>query len=46
MWARLGPNATAPLVDANACRAFAAQGVEKLDERIAKERASTTRKDQ
>jgi metallo-beta-lactamase class B len=40
MFDRLGPNATAPLVDANACRQFAAQAREKLDERIAKERAS------
>ena len=45
MWARLGPNPVAPLVDANACRAFAAQGAEKLEERIAKER-DTTRKEQ
>ena len=30
----------APLVDANACRALAAQAGEKLDERIAKERAT------
>ena len=45
MWARLGPNPAAPLVDANACRAFAAQGLEKFEERIAKER-DTTRKEQ
>jgi len=40
MFARIGPQATAPLADANACRAFAAQAAEKLDERIAKERAT------
>lgn len=37
LFARLGANPNAPLVDANACRRFAAQASEKLDERIAKE---------
>jgi metallo-beta-lactamase class B len=46
MFARLGAHATKPLADANACRAFAAQAGEKLDERLAKERAIPTRKDQ
>jgi metallo-beta-lactamase class B len=39
MFARLGAKPTAPLVDANACRQFAAQASDKLDERIATERA-------
>jgi metallo-beta-lactamase class B len=38
MFARLGAKPAAPLVDANACRQFAAQASDKLDERIAKER--------
>jgi metallo-beta-lactamase class B len=38
MFARIGAKPAAPLVDANACRLFAAQAGEKLDERIAKER--------
>lgn len=46
MFARLGEKATKPLVDSNACRAFAEQAGAKLDERIAKERATPTRKDQ
>ena len=45
MFDRLGPNATAPLIDANACRQFAARASEKLDERLAKEHATTTRKE-
>jgi metallo-beta-lactamase class B len=40
MFARLTTEPGAPLVDANACRALAAQAGEKLDERIAKERAN------
>lgn len=39
MWARMGPQPTAPLVDTNACRALAAQATERLDQRIAKEHA-------
>jgi metallo-beta-lactamase class B len=38
MWNRIGPGATAPLVDANACRELAARATKTLDERIAKER--------
>jgi metallo-beta-lactamase class B len=40
MWSRLGPQAPSPLIDADACRVYAAQGGEKLDDRIAKERAT------
>jgi len=40
MFARMTTQPGAPLVDANACRALAAQSGEKLEERIAKERAS------
>ena len=40
MFARMTTQPGAPLVDANACRALAAQSGEKLDERIAKERAT------
>jgi metallo-beta-lactamase class B len=46
MFARLGEKAAKPLVETNACRAFAEQAGAKLDERIAKERATPTRKDQ
>jgi metallo-beta-lactamase class B len=41
MFERLGATASAPLVDANACRRFATQASEKLDERLAKERAGS-----
>ena len=40
MFARMTAQPGAPLVDANACRALAAQAGEKLEERIAKERAN------
>jgi metallo-beta-lactamase class B len=40
MFARIGAQHGAPLVDANACRALAADTGQKLDERIAKERAT------
>jgi metallo-beta-lactamase class B len=40
MWNRIGPNATAPLVDPSACRELAARGTKQLDERIAKERGA------
>ncbi|MCU1382774.1 MAG: bla [Acidobacteria bacterium] len=46
MFERMGANATAPLADANACRQFAAQASDKLDERLTKERATPTRKEQ
>lgn len=38
MFARIGPNATQPLSDPNACRALAVQAGETLDKRIAKEK--------
>ena len=37
MWQRLGPDPTQPLVDREACRAYAARGAKGLDARIAKE---------
>jgi len=40
MFARMTSQPGAPLVDANACRALASQAGEKLEERIAKERAN------
>lgn len=39
MWNRIGPDATAPLVDTNACRDLAGRATKTLDERLAKERA-------
>lgn len=39
MFARIGPGATQPLSDPNACRALAAQAGETLDKRIAKEKS-------
>ena len=41
LWLRLGPRATDKLVDPAACRRYAAHAREKLDERLAKERAGT-----
>ena len=43
LWNRLGPDATAPLVDAHACRRYAASATKNLDARIAKERNATPR---
>jgi len=40
MFARMGPQATVPLSDPNACRALATQAGETLDKRIATERAA------
>ena len=40
MWSRFGERASSPLIDGNACRAYAAQAGDKFDERIAKERAT------
>lgn len=37
LWARLGPGATAPLVDTQACRAYASAAGERLDKRLADE---------
>jgi metallo-beta-lactamase class B len=39
MWRRLPPDATQPLADAGACKAYAAHGREGLEARLAKERA-------
>ena len=38
LWHRLGPDATAPLVDAAACRRYAATATKNLDARIAREK--------
>jgi metallo-beta-lactamase class B len=38
LWARLGPAATAPLVNAEGCRQYAASASVKLDKRLVKER--------
>ena len=46
MFARIGSQPSARLADANACRALADQAAKTLDERLAKERATTTRKNQ
>ena len=40
LWLRMGAGASQPLVNANACREFAAKAGEQLDARIAKERAT------
>ena len=40
LFARLGPQPTAPLSDPNACRALAAQAGDTLDKRLAKERST------
>jgi len=37
-WSRLGPNASAPLVGASACRTYASTAGTRLDARIAEER--------
>ncbi len=39
MWLRLGPQASQALVDGEACRRYAASGRERLEQRLAKERA-------
>ncbi|HEY2512010.1 MAG TPA: subclass B3 metallo-beta-lactamase [Polyangiaceae bacterium] len=41
MWLRLGTETSQALVDREACRRYAAEGHERLDERLAKERAPT-----
>jgi metallo-beta-lactamase class B len=38
LWHRLGADATAPLVDASACRRYAATATKNLDARVAKEK--------
>ncbi|HKE48551.1 MAG TPA: subclass B3 metallo-beta-lactamase [Rhodanobacteraceae bacterium] len=40
LWTRLGPDASAPLVDAGACRRYADGARKNLDARIAKEKAA------
>jgi len=40
LWTRLGAHASRPLVDGDACRRYAAGGLERLDRRLAKERVS------
>ena len=40
LWTRLAVLTSAPLIDAQACRRYAARGSEKLDARIAREHAS------
>ena len=41
MWLRLGTGTSRALVDREACRRYAAEGQQKLGERLAKERAPT-----
>ncbi len=43
LWNRLGPAPTEPLIDADACRRYAANASRQLDERLAKEKGTTTR---
>jgi metallo-beta-lactamase class B len=38
LWGRLGPSPTRPLIDADACRRYAASASQSLDRRIAKEK--------
>lgn len=40
LWHRLGPDAAAPLVDAEACRRYAATAAKNLDARVDKERGA------
>jgi len=42
LWNRLGPHASAPLIDAEACRRYATTASGNLDRRIDKERAAPT----
>ena len=39
LWARIGPDASEPLVDKGACRAYAKGGTDRLDKRLADEAA-------
>jgi metallo-beta-lactamase class B len=39
LWSRIGPEASEPLVDKGACRAYASGGTERLDKRLADEAA-------
>ena len=40
LWDRLGPAATRPLIDRDACRRYAAGAAKRLDERVASEKAT------
>lgn len=40
MWARIGPEASEPLVDTTACRNYAQKATERLDKRLADEAAT------
>jgi metallo-beta-lactamase class B len=40
LWHRLGPDATAPLVDAAACKRYAAAAARNLDARVAREKGT------
>lgn len=40
MWSRLGPEANLPLIDASACRRYAANADRNLDARLAREQAT------
>ena len=40
LWTRIGPRANAPLVDRDACRAYAQKATERLDKRLADEAAT------
>jgi metallo-beta-lactamase class B len=40
LWHRLGPDATAPLVDADACKHYAAAAARNLDARVAREKGT------
>lgn len=42
LWPRVGPEATAPLVDPTACRRYATTAGKNLDARVAKESAEST----
>ncbi len=42
LWTRLGPDATRPLGDAGACRAYAGSGAERLERRLAREAEAGT----
>ncbi len=41
LWHRLGPAASAPLIDAGACRRYATTAEKNLDERIAREKTAS-----
>ena len=43
LWDRLGDAPTQPLIDADACRRYAAHAARSLDERVAKEKGTPAR---